>query len=422
MIFSLLCLSSIDVHSMVDETGSVLHKGILLDPETELTLDIYPANGPYRVLWIPSYATPLSAVENIAFQLNRLGIEVWYADLLEARFLPKTGSSIYQIKENDIISIIHEANQTQKKTLFIFAESRAAVPVLLALRKNQLAGDSLNKFGGVIMNSPYLFLETPDPGLQAKLMPVASATNLPIYIFQPKDSPRYWQLGQSIPALEKSGSDVFVQILAGIRGRFLFRPDSTVKEEAITEKFGQFIARAIKHLETVNHKSRSAAKENVIAIRNAGGKKDRTLQAYQGEPQPPPLMLEDFSGQKINLEKYSNQVVLVNFWASWCPPCVDEMPSLQRLSKKLPEDTFIILGINIAEEKSVIEKFLSEQVNVDFPILLDSDGVVMRQWNVMAFPTTFVIDKNGKIRYALFGSIDWDTPEIIKTLQNLLDE
>ena len=98
------------------------------------------------------------------------------------------------------------------------------------------------------------------------------------------------------------------------------------------------------------------------------------------------------------------------------------MPSLQRLSKKLPEGAFTILGVNIAEDKTTIQKFLSEQVNVDFPILLDSDGTVMRQWNVMAFPTTFVVDKKGKIRYALFGSIDWDTDEITKTLQTLLNE
>ena len=253
-------------------------------------------------------------------------------------------------------------------------------------------------------------------------MPITEATNLPIYIIQPKDSPRYWQLAQSVPALEKSGSDVFVQVLAGIRGRFSFRQDATPKEDALAQKFGQFIEQAVKHLETVNHKTRIPVKQKVPAIRNAGGKKDRFLKAYRGNTQPPNLALENLSGQKIDLKNLINRVVLVNFWASWCPPCVDEMPSLQRLSKKLPADAFTILGVNIAEEKSTIQKFLTEQVNVDFPVLLDNDGAIMRQWNVMAFPTTFVIDKHGNIRYALFGSIDWDTNEIIKTLQTLLNE
>jgi thiol-disulfide isomerase/thioredoxin len=418
----LFCLSTTDAYPIEQNPDSVVYQEINLDPETELTLNIYPASGHYRVLWIPAYATPLRTVESVALQLNQLGIEVWYADLLEARFLPKTSSSVYKMKENDLISLFDKANEEQNKKLFIVAESRAAVPVLLALRAKQLSNDGLKNFGGVIMNSPYLFIETPDPGLPAQLMPVASATNLPIYIFQPKDSPRFWQLKQSISALEKSGSDVFVHVLTGIRGRFLFRPDSTPKEDAITEKFGQLIAQALKHLETINHKSRPPVKQSVPAIRDAGGKKDRTLQAYQGNPHPPSLILDNLSGQQVNLDKISNRIVLVNFWASWCPPCVDEMPSLQRLSKKLPEEDFTILGVNIAEDKATIQKFLSEQVNVDFPILLDSNGNTMRQWNVMAFPTSFVVDKNGKIRYALFGSIDWDTAEIIKTLQNLLNE
>jgi len=395
---------------------------IALDSETDATIYIYPAQGPYRILWIPAYGTPRNTIENIALQLNRLNIEVWYTDFLEARFLPDTASSMYKIKEKDINTLINRANQAPGKKLFVFAESRAAIPVLLALREKQLSPGGLPDFGGIIMNSPYFYVETPDPGDEAQLMPITLATNLPIYIIQPKDSPRYWQLQQSISALEKSGSDVFVQVLAGIRGRFSFRQDATPKEDALTQKFGQLVEQAVKHLETVNHKPRTPVKQPVTAIRNAGGKKDRSLQAYRGNPQPPALALENLSGQTVDLKKLTRHVVLVNFWASWCPPCVDEMPSLQRLSRKLPEDAFTILGVNIAEDKTTILKFLTEQVNVDFPVLLDSDGAVMRQWNVMAFPTTFVVDKSGKIRYALFGSIDWDTTEIIERLKILLDE
>ena len=422
LIFCLLCLSTANAPSAEHDTNTEIFREIALDSETDITVQIYPANGPHRILWIPAYATPQNAVQDVALQLNQLNIEVWYADLLEARFLPKTSSSIYKIKEKDIISIINVANQAPKKKLFVFAESRAVIPALLAIREKQLSEDAFSDFGGVIMNSPYFYVETPKPGVEAQLMPITSATNLPIYIFQPKDSPRFWQLNQSIPALEKSGSDVFVQVLAGIRGRFLFRPDSTPKEDAITQSFGKLIAQAVKYLETVNHKTRRPNKQKVIAIRSAGGKKDRSLQIYQGNPNPPALMLKNLSGRNVDLQKFTNHVVLVNFWASWCPPCVEEMPSLQRLGKKLPEDKFTILGVNIAEDPTTIKNFLSEQVKVDFPILLDGDGNVMRQWNVMAFPTSFVIDKNGKIRYALFGSIDWDTVEIIKTLQTLLDE
>ena len=394
-----------------------------LDSDTELSIQVYHASGEYRLLWIPGYATPLSAVEQVAAQLVDLNIEVWHADLLEARFLPKSASNIYKIPEKDIIAIINQASlRNDGKKLFIHAESRATIPVLLALREIQTTGKKLENFGGVILSSPYFYVETPDPGESAQLMPIVSATNLPLYIIQPKNSPRYWQLQQTVPALEKAGSDVFIQVLADIRGRFLFRPDSTVQEIDLTQKFGQLLARGIKLLETINQKSRLSATQKIETIRKAGGKKDRYLQVYKGNPQPPALKLKNLAGNTIDLKKYINRVVLVNFWASWCPPCVEEMPSLQRLSEKLPEDDFIILGVNIAESRTLIEKFLSEQIKIDFPVLLDLDGEVMRQWNVMAFPTSFVIDKQGKIRYALFGSIDWDTPEINKTIKKLVEE
>ena len=98
------------------------------------------------------------------------------------------------------------------------------------------------------------------------------------------------------------------------------------------------------------------------------------------------------------------------------------MPSMQRLSEKLTGDPFVILGVNIAEDQSTVENFLQTKINVDFPILMDTAGNALRQWNVMAFPTSFVIDKQGKIRYALFGSIDWDTAEIINKIETLIKE
>jgi len=411
-----------DTHSVHANSDAPETKEISLDTDTDIQINVYPASGTQRVIWIPAYATPADIVPPLAAQANKLNIEVWHADILEARFLPKTASSIYSIRENDIIAIINAANEDQGKKLYIFAESRAAIPVMLALRDLQMSGRYPSNFGGVIMNSPYFYIETPDPGTQAQLMPIASATNLPLYIIQPRNSPRYWQLAQSIAALEKSGSDVFVQALPDIRGGFLFRPDATPQEEKLAGQFGRMLDRAIRYLNTVNQKAREPEKENVVAIRNAGGKKDRLLQAYGGNPEPPPLMLNNLSGQPVTLRNFSKRVVLVNFWTTWCPPCVKEMPSLQRLSDKLAKDRFIILGVNIAEGKETIENFLTEKINVGFPILLDTDGNAMRQWNVMAFPTSFVIDKHGKIRHALFGSIDWDTPDITKIIQTLIDE
>lgn len=399
-----------------------LYETLEVDNETEATLTIFPADGRDLLLWIPTDATPIESVADIAGQLQQLKVEVWHVDLLEARFLPKTGSSIYKIPDSDILALIKHAEKTRKKKIYVYSEGGAAIPTMQGLRLWQQSQADHAMFGGLLLNSPNFYVETPDPGQLAELMPVVSVTNLPIYILQPELSPRYWQLKETVPALEKSGSDVFVQVLRKMRGRFYFRPDATDAETQFTRQFGQVIQRSMQLLSSTNQKPRAATSNKLESVAVREGKKDRYLQPYKGKQQPPPLRLPTLKGTTVDLSQFSNQVVLVNFWATWCPPCVHEMPSMQRLSEKLTGDPFVILGVNIAEDEPTVKDFLQNKINVDFPILMDVDGHALRQWNVMAFPTSFVIDKQGKIRYALFGSIEWDTAEIISKIDSLIKE
>ena len=114
-------------------------------------------------------------------------------------------------------------------------------------------------------------------------------------------------------------------------------------------------------------------------------------------------------------------VVLVNFWAPWCLPCRKEMPSMARLADRLAGRPFTLLGVNVGETPEEIRAFL-KQVPVNFPIVLDSEGASLKAWNVFAFPTSYVLDKQGRIRLGLFGSIEWDSPEAVARLEALLAE
>lgn len=142
------------------------------------------------------------------------------------------------------------------------------------------------------------------------------------------------------------------------------------------------------------------------------------LKVYQGDLTSPQFQLADMRGQQHSLADYRGDIVLVQFWASYCTPCRTEMPTMNRLIEKMRGKAFKIVTINMAESKDQVQQFLDE-VPVDFPVLLDSDGSTLSQWKVFAAPANFILDKNGKIIYTLYGAIEWDSKEIVEKLSAL---
>ena len=120
----------------------------------------------------------------------------------------------------------------------------------------------------------------------------------------------------------------------------------------------------------------------------------------------PGFELEDLQGRTHRLADYRGKVVLVNFWATWCEPCRAEMPSLDRLRSSLAGKPFEVLAINLAEPLSRIEKF-TDAVPVRFPLLRDRDGSVGKAWRARLLPASFLIGRDGRIRYVAYGELDW---------------
>lgn len=123
------------------------------------------------------------------------------------------------------------------------------------------------------------------------------------------------------------------------------------------------------------------------------------LKPYTG-PALPPFTLTDLQGRVHSLSDYRGQVVVVNFWATWCLPCVKEMPSMQRLKDRLADRPFTILAVNMAESEGNIETFLY-RIKVDFPILMDKEGDVRKAWRVFAFPTPHQLRARRRGEYPL---------------------
>jgi thiol-disulfide isomerase/thioredoxin len=133
----------------------------------------------------------------------------------------------------------------------------------------------------------------------------------------------------------------------------------------------------------------------------------------------PGLELRALDGAGHRLADYRGKVVLVNFWATWCEPCRDEMPSMQRLKERLAGKPFAVLAVNLDEPESRIRQFLS-QVKVDFTVLLDPGKKAARAWDARILPASFVIGYDGRIRYSLVGELDWDHERVVDRLSQLL--
>jgi peroxiredoxin len=142
------------------------------------------------------------------------------------------------------------------------------------------------------------------------------------------------------------------------------------------------------------------------------------LSLWTGGP-PPALELKDLDGRPHRLSDYRGRVVLINFWATWCAPCRDEMPSIQELKRKLANRPFVVLAVNLDEPESRIRNFLA-QVKVDFTVLLDPDRQVAKAWQARILPASFVIGPDGRIRYSLVGEINWDHDLVVSRIAELM--
>lgn len=140
-------------------------------------------------------------------------------------------------------------------------------------------------------------------------------------------------------------------------------------------------------------------------------------------PAAPPLRLETLRGGVLDLSTMKGRVVVVNFWATWCPPCIEEMPTMQRLWEDMHARGLDVLAVNVGEPSDRIENFLRVfEPSLEFPILLDNDGKAFQAWDVRGLPKTFIVDKSGRVIYEAEGGRDMSSEHIKERLRALIDQ
>ena len=144
------------------------------------------------------------------------------------------------------------------------------------------------------------------------------------------------------------------------------------------------------------------------------------LEAWGDKPTPA-LEVQTIKGAPVSLKALQGQVVVVNFWASWCEPCMAEMPSLARLGERMKGKPFRLVTVNYAESREKIDLFLAK-TGLDLPVVADHQGDAADAWGVGGLPMTFVVDKSGRVRYRSFGERNWDSGESVDRIEKLLAE
>ena len=144
------------------------------------------------------------------------------------------------------------------------------------------------------------------------------------------------------------------------------------------------------------------------------------LRAPAGALEAPSFVLPDLAGKVTRMEDLHGKVVLLNLWATWCPPCVEEMPTLEALWKKMAGRDFVVLAVSEDEVPSRVGPWIAKR-GFTFPVLLDAQGAVGAKLGITGYPETFIIDRNGRIVHHHVGYRDWMEPKIITALERLMD-
>lgn len=135
----------------------------------------------------------------------------------------------------------------------------------------------------------------------------------------------------------------------------------------------------------------------------------------------PPFVLDDLQRNEHRLSAYTGKVLVVNFWASWCVPCREELPAMNRAAAKLRERPVVWLAVNVGEDREAVAGFTTDYP-IDFTVLLDPSGRTSQSWQVAGMPTTFILDPQGYVKHRIVGKREWDDEAHLRMVTELIDD
>jgi peroxiredoxin len=132
----------------------------------------------------------------------------------------------------------------------------------------------------------------------------------------------------------------------------------------------------------------------------------------------PDFTLAALTQGPLSLHDFGRRVVVLNFWATWCPPCVEETPSLEKFAEQMRLQSVTVIGVSVDQDLTALQTFVAQQ-HLSFPILRDPDQSVAHHYGTFKFPETYIIDQDGKVAEKLIGAVDWQDPRLLAFVQEL---
>jgi len=374
------------------------------------------SNSPILIWFTEGYAER-STFRGLIQMLNDTGFDVWQVDLLESYFIERTPSNVRQLSGHGVSAVFSAAQETGRPFVPI-STGRMNLILLRGARLWQLADKPENGIGHLlttVLFFPNLYDAAKKAGDAPQFFPIVSATSLPVTIVQPSEGTYRWKLPELQAALEKEGSRVSIAAIAGMRDWYFLRRQldepTRIARDDIPNQLQNWLTLS-SSMKPLLYKPSKELEEFAVTQRVKG-------LVEISEREAPRFELQSAKGQSLNLSDKRGKVVLLNFWASWCPPCVKEIPSMNRLAQSFDANQFEIVSVNFKESPEVITEFMS-QVQVDFPVLMDLDGKVSAEYEIFSFPSSFLIDANGQLRYSVNAAIEWDEETVKQIIQELI--
>lgn len=318
---------------------------IALDDGADINVEVLPAPGSLLVIWFVDHSEIRPQFEAMLKAIGASGIELWRVDMLADYFLPRSAENIRTLPGAAVAAVIDAAHQRSDKLILVATYDRMVLPLLRGVREWSTALQGHSRFAGSILYYPNPFDALPAAGIAPQLDPVVAASNYPLVIVQPARGSQRWRINEVMQALWDAGAPAYLRILPEVRDWFFMHPPGDDPRETRTtaevpgdiHKYAALLRAAPKPTAAIKMERNLVPQASV-----------HDLVPLASRSFAPTLKLREMNGE-LHSADFPGNVTLVNFWATWCPPCVEELPSLNRLQQRYSGRPFRLISVDFRE-------------------------------------------------------------------------